>query len=98
MTNIKSKSLSIFHNDVCSLSKNIDKLHALLTELNIFFNLITEWCIWKNNFSPTKIALESYAIEQTPTGSNAGGALLYMNRKRSYKIRKDLKSYKPLKR
>ena len=33
--NIKSKSLSIFHHNVCSLWKNFDQLYALLTELDI---------------------------------------------------------------
>ena len=95
--NIKSKSLSIFHHNVCSLSKNFDQLHALLTELDIDFDFIgiTESRISKTNFSPTNIALANYVIEQTPTESNAEGALLYINRKHSYKIRKDLKLYKP---
>ena len=51
--------------------------------------------IQNTNFSPTNIALANYVIEQTPTGSNVGGALLYINREHSYKIRKDLKLYKP---
>ena len=92
--NIKSKSLSILHHNVCSLSKHFDQLHALLTELDIDFEFIgiTESRISKTNFSPTNIALANYAIKQTPTESNAGGARLYINRKHSYKIRKDLKS------
>ena len=51
--------------------------------------------IQNTNFSPTNIALANYVIEQTPTGSNVGGALLYINREHSYKIRKHLKLYKP---
>ena len=46
-------------------------------------------------FFPTNIALANYAIKQTTTESNAGGALLYINRKHSYKIWKELKLYKP---
>ena len=86
----------MFHHNVCSLSKNFDQLNALLTELDIDFDFIgiTKSRISKTNFSPTNIALANYAIEQTPTESNAGGALLYINRKQSYKIRKDLKLYK----
>ena len=97
--NIKSKSLSIFHHNVCSLSKNFDQLHALLAELDIDFDFmgITKSRISKTNFSPRNIALANYIIEQTPTESNAGGPLLYINRKHSYKIRKDLKLYKPRK-
>ena len=68
-----------------------------MTELDIDFDFIgiTKSRISKTNFYPTNIALANYAIEQTPTESNAGGALLYINRKHSYKIRKDLKLYKP---
>ena len=62
-------------------------VHALLTELDLDFDFIgiTKSCISKDNFSPTNIALENAR----------GGALLYTNRKHSYKIRKDLKLYKP---
>ena len=95
--NIKSKSHSIFHHNVCSLSKNFDQLHALLTELDTDFDFIgiTETRISKTDFSLTNIALANYAIEQTSTESNAERALLYINRKHSYKIQKDLKLYKP---
>ena len=95
--NIKSKGLSIFHHNVCSLSKNFHQLHALLTKLDIDFDFIgiTELRISKTNFSPTNIALANYVIDQTPTESNAEGALWYINRKHLYKIRKDLKLYKP---
>ena len=84
---IKSKSLSIFLHNVCSLSKNFDQLHALLIEIEIDFDFIgiTESHISKTNFSPTNIALANYADDQTPTEFNAGGALLYINRKHSYK-------------
>ena len=70
----KSKILSIFHHNVCSLSKNFDQLHALLTELDIDFDFIgiTESRISKTNVSPTNIALENYAIEHAPTEFNEG--------------------------
>ena len=78
--NIKSRSLSIFHHSVRSLSKNFDQLHALLTKFDIDFDFIgiTESRISKTNFSQRNIALANYVIEQTPTESNAGGALLYI--------------------
>ena len=77
--------------------------HALLTELDIDFDsiVITESRkvndISKPIFPPINIVLADYAIEQTPNQSNAEGALFYINRKHSYKIRKDLKLFKPLK-
>ena len=51
--------------------------------------------ISKTNFCPTNTALANYVIEQTPTESNAGGALFYIKRKHSYTVRKELKLYKP---
>ena len=95
--NTKLKNLSIFHHNVCSYSKNFDQLRALLAELDIDFDFIgvTESSISKTNFSSTNIALANYTIEQTPAESNAEGALFYISRKHSYKIRKDLKLYKP---
>ena len=51
--------------------------------------------ISKTNFSPTNTALANYVIEQTPTESNAGGALFCIKRKHSYTVRKELKLYKP---
>ena len=76
--------------------KSFDQLHALLAEIGIDFHFkgITESRISKTNFSPTSIALANYAIEQTTTESNAGGTLLCINRKHSYRIR-NLKLYKP---
>ena len=96
-TTSKSKRLWIFHLNVCSLSKNFDQLHALLPELDtdLDFIGITKTRISKTDFSPTNIALANYAIKQISTESNSEGALLYINRKHSYKIQKDLKLYKP---
>ena len=37
---IKSKSLSIFHHNVCFLSKNFGQLHVLLTEIDIDFDFM----------------------------------------------------------
>ena len=95
----KSKGLSIFYPNICSLIKHFDQLHALLTGLDIDIDFIgiTESRISKNNFSPTNIALANYAITQAPTKFNAGGAVLYIHIKHSYKIRKDLQLYKPRK-
>ena len=85
--NIKSKSLSIYHHNVCSLSKDFDQLHALLKELAIDFEFIgiTKSRISKTNFSPINIALANCAIEQTSTESNAGETVLYINRRHSFK-------------
>ena len=68
-SNIKSKRLSIFHHNVCYLSKSVDQLNAFLVKLNIDFDfiVITESNISKTNFSPINVALENYTIEPTDT-------------------------------
>ena len=86
------KSLNIVSKCLFSLKKP----HAHLTKLNTDFDFIgiIESCILKTNFSPIKIAREN-SIEQIPTESDAGWALLY--RKHSFKIGKDLRLYEPYK-
>ena len=55
---------------------------------------ITESGILKTQ-SPSKIInLPNYSIENTPTEATAGSALLYINKKHSYKIHPDLTIYK----
>ena len=67
--NIESKTLSVFHHNVCSLSKNFDQLYAFLTKLDIDFDFIgiTESRNSNTNFSPISIALENDTIKQVPT-------------------------------
>ena len=48
----------------------------------------------KAQSSSKNINLSNYSIEHTPTEATAGGALLYINKKHSYKIRPDLVIYK----
>ena len=43
------------------------------------------------------MSVQNYVIEQTPIESTAGGALLYINKKYSYKTRPDLVIYEPKK-
>ena len=75
----------------------IDNLKSFLSELTIKFDII---CISGSRISQenpqiTNINLAGYNIEQTPTESSAGGVLLYISQKFSYKPRKDLQIYCP---
>ena len=56
---------------------------------------ISESRILKSQSLNTNVSLQNYAIEQTPTESTAGGALLHINKKHSYKTHPDLAIYKP---
>jgi hypothetical protein len=89
-----SKSYSIFHLNIHSITLHIDKLRTLLTELNFDFDIIaiTESKL-KSNTEPTiDISIENYHPPvNTPTQAEKGGVLLYINKRISdFKVRTDL--------
>ena len=93
----KSKSLSMFHINTCSLSKNFDDLEYLLKTTNINFDIIGifETKITKNiNNILSNINLNNYTFELTTTESSAGGTLIYVANHLAYKLRTELKIYK----
>ena len=94
---LKSKCLSFFHLNINSLSKNFDNFNHLINELKLEFDIlgISESRILKSQSLNTNVSLQIYVIEQPPTESTAGGALLYINKRHSYKTRPDLSIYKP---
>ena len=94
----KENSLSLFHINSCSLNKNFEELQNLLQSTNINFDVIaiTETRIPKNVSVTQNIVLNNHSFEQTPTESSAGGTLLYIAIRLSYKIRNDLKIYKKI--
>ena len=96
---LKSKCLSFFHLNINSLSKNFDNFNHLINELKLEFDIlgISESRILKSQSLNTNVSLQNYVIEQIPTESTAGGALLYINMRHSYKTRPDLAIYKPKK-
>ena len=71
----------------------------MINELNIEFDIlgISKSRILKSQSLNINISLQNYVIEQTPTESTAGGALLYINKRHSYKTHPDLAIYKPKK-
>ena len=58
----KSKSLSLLHLNICSLSNNVDILCALLKEINMNFDItaLTKSRIKNNSASPINIELKNY--------------------------------------
>ena len=80
--NFKRKTLSFFHMNVSSLTKNVDHFNILLNDLNVNFDIvaITESRIKKDSPSPVNLHLDKYLVEQTPTETSAGGTLLYINK------------------
>ena len=72
-------------------------LYALLSELNYGPDIIaiSESRLKSSTQSIVKINLENYRVEHTPTKYSSGGTLLYIKNDISYKLRNDLKIYKP---
>ena len=85
----KSKSLSMFHINTCSLSKNFDDLEYLLKTTNMNFDIIaiSETRMIKNISKIFNINLNDYAFEFTPTESSSGGTLIYFANHLAYKPR-----------
>ena len=76
----KNKSLSMFHINTCSLSKNFDDLEYLLKTTNMNFNIIpiSEIRITKNINKMSNINFNNYVFEFAPTESLARGTLIYV--------------------
>ena len=89
----KSKSLSLLHLNICSVSKNFIDFCILRKEINMSFDIteLNESRIKKNSVSPINIEL----IEHTETEIAAGEALLNINKRLSYHSSNDLNIYMP---
>ena len=92
----EQQDLSILHLNISSISAHINYLRNFLNFVNQKIDII---CISESRISTknppqtTKIDLPGYNIEQTPTESSAGGALIYISQRVSCKSRKDLHIY-----
>ena len=73
-------SLSLFHINACSLTKNIEDLELLLDSNQICFDVIaiTETRILKSKFPVTDINLTNYSYEYCSAESSAGDTVLYI--------------------
>ena len=92
----KNKSLSLFSINVCSLNKNFDDLQHLLSCTKKKFDIIaiSETRITKQVSLLNNLNLNNYSFEFTPTETSAGGTLLFIVNRISYKCRNDLNIYK----
>lgn len=88
----KSKSFSALHLNVSSLSCHFDEFCSMLSRLKHNFSIlaITETRFSRYTFPSVNFLIPGYSVEHTPTESSAGGALLYISSKLSYKQRPDL--------
>ena len=89
--------MALLRLNISSLSSHINELKLLLSSFNENFDIIciTESRITKSNLPTINIHIPGYNIEQTLTESSAGGTLIYISQKLSYKNRSDLQIYHP---
>ena len=89
---LKQSLSSYLHLNISSLPYHFQELESLLASINFNFDIIgiTESRILTNKQLSTDINLKNYTIEQSPTLSNKGGALLYISDSLKYKPRTDL--------
>ena len=93
---IDPNSVSLFHINCSSLNKNFEDLEYLLKTTNKAFDVIaiSESRILKDTNLSKNIYIYNYSVEFTPTESHAGGTILYINNRLSYKLSQDLCIYK----
>ena len=90
----EQQDLSILHLNISSISVHINDLRNFLNLLDQKIDIcISESRISTKNPQTTNVDLPSYNIEQIPTESSAGTALIYISQSLSYKPRKDLHIY-----
>ena len=85
--------------NITSLSKHFGNFNHLINESKLEFDIlgILASRIFKSQSLNTNVSLQNCIIEQTPTESTAGGALIYINKRYFYKTRHDLVISKPKK-
>ena len=85
--NFKTRTMSLFHINPCSLNKNFGDLQQLLSCTKKIFDIIaiSETRITKQVSVLNNLNLNNYSVEFTPTETSAGSTLLYIANHLSYK-------------
>ena len=84
---------TLLHLIMPSLPYNYEQLHALLSDIDINFDIIgiTETRLRTSQKALNNINIEKYVIEHTTTDASCSGALLYIKEEITYKVRNELK-------
>ena len=94
---IHEHDLSIIHLNISSLASHIPELKLFLSLFKVSFDVIciSENRISKHNLPTININIPGYYNEHTPSRFKAGGTLIYISEKISYKIHSDQNIYNP---
>ena len=87
--NKADSNFSIFHNNIVSVSKNLETLQTeLLSMLDYHFDIIglTETKITNTNCNEKRPEMEGYEFEFVPTPLVSGGVAMFINDSLDYKI------------
>ena len=92
---INQSALTVMQLNMFSLALQIDKRKLFLSLIKTKFDIIciSESRITKSNSLTTNFNIPGYNFEHTPAESKAGGLLMYISNKISYKMRNDLNIY-----
>ena len=92
---VNQSDFTVIHLNISSLALHIDKLKLFLSLIKTKFDIIciSESRITNSNSLATNINIPEYNFKHTPTESRAGGSLMYISDKISYKLRNDLNMY-----
>ena len=85
-------TISLFHLNINSLQYHFDELQTFLSNCPIDFQIlgVSESRLKTDISTTTNMQLPGFKIEQMPTKSPNGGALLYIRDTINYKLRPDL--------
>ena len=91
------KNALYMHLNISSLSYHHEELYNLISDFKIKPKIIgiSESKLMVGKQPLNNISLPNYVYEHTPTESNKGGTLLYLDKTLKYKTRKDLTIYQP---
>ena len=83
---------SLFHLNIASLTLHKEELDTILSMLDYEFDVIgiTETKLMKDKIPKVNVTMNDYNIFDTPTETEKGGVILYVNKKLTCKPRKDL--------
>ena len=90
------EKLNVLHVNIRSIKRNFENLKALLEECELVFNIICvseTWCSntdLQNNSNLSLVGIDSVPYERSKKSRREGGVLIFIEKKLSYKFRKDV--------
>jgi hypothetical protein len=88
----RDDDFSILHLNSSSMNKNVDGIHAFISNLNHTFSLISVSETWFLEDGSNPIEIENYTLLSAPRHARrSGGSAIYVHNSVPYQIRDDLK-------